>query len=84
MPPIAIDCHRLPAIATLIATLSAPLIAHLMVPLIAPLIASLLRYRMARPHATDTSSLSYNSAIFCRIAVMLVFNTNLLVLPSEV
>lgn len=44
---------------------------------------SALWYRMARPHATDTSSIAYNSAIFCRIAVMLVFNTDLLVLPSE-
>ena len=40
-------------------------------------------YRMARPYATDTSSLAFNSAIFCRIAVMLVYNTDILVLPAE-
>jgi len=40
-------------------------------------------YRMAWPHATDTSSLAFNSAIFCRIAVALVYNVNMLVLPPE-
>ena len=34
-------------------------------------------YRMAWPHATDTSSLAFNSAIFCRIAVALVYNVNM-------
>jgi len=40
-------------------------------------------YRMVPPYATDTSSLAFNSAIFCRIAVMLVLNVDMLVLPTE-
>ena len=40
-------------------------------------------YRMVQPYATDTSSLAFNSAIFCRIAVVLVLNVDMLVLPLE-
>ena len=40
-------------------------------------------YRMVPGYATDTSSLAFNSAIFCRIAVILVLNVDMLVLPTE-
>jgi len=40
-------------------------------------------YRMDQPYATDTSSLAFNSAVFCRIAVMLVLNVDMLALPVE-
>ena len=40
-------------------------------------------YRMAPGYATDTSSLAFNSAVFCRIAVILVLNVDMLVLPTE-
>lgn len=38
---------------------------------------------MATPSATDTGSLAFNSAVFCRLSVMLVYNVDLLVLPTE-
>lgn len=38
---------------------------------------------MVPGHATDASSLAFNSAIFCRIAVILVLNVDMLVLPTE-
>jgi hypothetical protein len=38
---------------------------------------------MVPGYSTDASSLALNSAIFCRIAVILVLNVDLLVLPTE-
>eukprot|EP00327_Prymnesium_parvum_P015665 CAMPEP_0113234516 /NCGR_PEP_ID=MMETSP0008_2-20120614/3068_1 /TAXON_ID=97485 /ORGANISM="Prymnesium parvum" /LENGTH=773 /DNA_ID=CAMNT_0000081389 /DNA_START=74 /DNA_END=2396 /DNA_ORIENTATION=- /assembly_acc=CAM_ASM_000153 len=40
-------------------------------------------YRMAAPYATDSGSLAFNSAVFCRLAVMLAYNVDLLFLPAE-
>ena len=40
-------------------------------------------YRMVRPYATDTASVAFNAAIFCRIAVVLVLNVDMMVLPLE-
>lgn len=40
-------------------------------------------FRMESPRATDAGSLAFSSAVACRVAIMLQYNVNVLLLPPE-
>ena len=40
-------------------------------------------FRMESPQATDAGSLAFSSAVACRVAIMLQYNVNVLLLPPE-
>ena len=45
-------------------------------------ISWLFAFRM-EPRATDAGSLAFSSAVACRVAIMLQYNVNVLLLPPD-